>query len=210
MAEYRRLGSFGHDVLEKQIRKNRMKVSWPPTEETGWQITSLQTNKTRIFFPVLPLEQAYFAIRFLTKEPVQLELKTLTSKGLLFEAQPNEWTLFPYCIESHTLGVFWDTLHVSMDCSVEIASFQWNLRQYRMRVLVNEDGEMVYAYKYNKNGHLISLLPYEGKPYTATEDGYILRTKELKSSAELFSQGKVFRTKPPLRKNGLQEETTYE
>jgi hypothetical protein len=194
-----------------------MKVSWPPTEETGWRITSLQTNNKTIFFPVLPLEQAYFAIRFGTNEPVQLELKTLRSKSFLFEAQPNEWTLFPYCIESHTLGTFWDTLDVSIDCTVEIASFQWNLRQYRMRVLLNEDGYMICAYKYNKKGHLMSMMAYEGQPYKASEDGYILLPNQLKSSAELFPQGRVFSTKKlpdegyfPWRKNGLQEKTAYE
>jgi len=194
-----------------------MKISWPPTEETRWRITSLHTQKKRFFLPVLPLEQAYFAIRCLTEEPIQLELNTRNSKSFLFEAKPNEWTLLPYPIESHTLEVFWDSIEVSSECSLELASFQWNLRQYRMRVLLNEEGYMISAYKYNKNGHLMSMLPYEGEPFTASEDGYILHPNWLKTSAELFPLGRVFSTKKwpedryfPWRKNGEQQETSYE
>jgi hypothetical protein len=194
-----------------------MKISWPPEEETGWRITSLQTQNNRLYLPVLPLEQAYFAVKFHTKEVIKVELKTLTSKSFFFEADPNEWVLLPYAIESHTLGVFWDTFELSAECSVELASFQWNLRQYRMRVLLNQEGYMICAYKYNKNGQLISLLAYEGKPHKASEDGYILRPQQLKTSAELFPTGRVFSTKKypegryfPWVKNGAQEEKTYE
>jgi len=194
-----------------------MKVPWPPTEETGWRITSLKTHKQQLFFPVLPLEQAYFAIRFLVEKPLTLELKTQTTKAFVFQANPHEWTMFPYLIESHTLGEFWETIEVPIDCTVEIASFQWNLRQYRMRVLLNEEGYMICAYKYNKNGKLMSMLSYEEQPYRASEDGYILRPRQLKASAELFSLGKTFSTKkfPESRyfvwaKNGTQEEKTHE
>jgi hypothetical protein len=194
-----------------------MKISWPPEEETGWRITSLKSQTHHFYLPVLPLEQAYFAIRFRAEQPIKAELKTVTPKSFFFEAKPDEWTLLPYAIESHTLGVFWDTLEVSTECSVELASFQWNLRQYRMRVLLNEDGYMICAYKYNKNGQLMSMLPYEEKPFNATEDGYILRPRQLKSSAELFGSGRVFSTKKlpegryfPWAKNGTEEKATYE
>jgi hypothetical protein len=195
-----------------------MKIPWPPEEEVGWRITSLKTHKQQLFFPVLPLEQAYFAIRLLADKPLDLELKTQTTKSFVFQAQPNKWTLLPYVIESHTLGEFWESLHVPVNCSIELASFHWNLRQYRMRVLLNEEGYMICAYKYNKNGQLMSMLPYENKPYyKTTEDGYILRPRQLKSSVEFFSLGWEFVTKKlpegryfPWMKNGTQEEKTYE
>lgn len=194
-----------------------MKIPWPPEEESGWRITSLKTQKQQLFFPVLPLEQAFFAVRLRTEKPQDLELKTQTTKSFIFEANPNEWTMLPYVIESHTLGEFWNYLHVPIDCTVELASFHWNLRQYRMRVLLSEEGYMICAYKYNKNGQLMSMLSYEDKPYRASEDGYILRPRQLKSSAELFALGKTFSTKKlpesryfPWMKNGAQEEKTYE
>lgn len=194
-----------------------MKVPWPPTEETGWRLTPLKTNTKRIFLPVLPLEQAYVAIRCLTQDPVQVELTTRTSRSFLFEIPAAEWTVLPYPIESHTLGVFWDTLNTSIECTIEIASFQWNLRQYRMRVFLNEEGYMICAYKYNKNAQLISQLPYEDKPFKATEDGYVLYPKQVKASAELFGLGREFCTKKlpedryfPWRKNGAKEKATNE
>jgi hypothetical protein len=218
MASSRRVGPFGDDVLRKYFKgAKKMKIPWPPEEETGWRITSLQTHKKILYFPVLPLEQAYFAIRLQTEQLLELELETQTTKLFLFQAKPKEWTVLPYVIESHTLGEFWDSLRVPLDCTIELASFHWNLRQYRMRVIVDQEGYMTCAYKYNKNGQLISLLAYENKPYRASEDGYILRPQQLKSSAELFSLGKVFPTKKlpegryfPWLKNGTQEETTHE
>lgn len=196
-----------------------MKLPWPPAEEKDWSLTTLQTRQVH-YLPVLQLHHAYLAFRILgPEEPITLTLNTETSRHFILHANPNEWTLFPYPLESHAVGCFWDTLQTSVPCKVELAAFEWNLRQFRMRVLLDSEGYMMCAYKYNKNGQLITFVAYQDKPFVLSEEAYYFLPLFLRNlpPTQLHATGSQLPVKRlpegrcfPWMKNGTQEQATYE
>lgn len=175
-----------------------MKFSWPPNEEQGWTFYTEKTKNNTLFFPLLPLHQAFLAIQSInTQEPITLFLRTNTSKDFTLILQPNEWTHLPYAIESHLITELYKYIETDKPCSIVLASYHWNLRQFRMRAYLASDGNMVFALKYNKNTQLISMPAYDNNGLLLSEDCYIcpLLQEMPKKQVHLVSAKTVLPTK---------------
>lgn len=151
-----------------------MKFKLPPSEDHGWTIYNEKATKNNYFFSILPHSEAFLAIFIEANEPVELLLKTKSPRHIQFIVQPNTWTLLPYALESYLLGSFFEALEFSKaNIKFQLASYQWNVRQYRMKAYLDSKGDMLFVLKHNKNGQIICLPAYDDKGYEVSEDCYV-------------------------------------
>lgn len=150
-----------------------MKFSWPPDETKGWTIYTEKTDQNIVYFPLLPLHQAFLAVQTNTETPLTLFLRLRTAKEFVLTLQPKQWTYLPYAIEGHMIGELYTYIETDKPCTLNLASYHWNLRQFRMRAYVDSQNNMLMAIKYNKNSQLMSMLAYDNNGLLLSEDCYV-------------------------------------
>lgn len=150
-----------------------MKFSWPPSEDNGWTIYTEQAQKNTNFFPILPIHQAFLAVKTNAEIPITLFLRTRTAKEFVLNLQPKQWTYLPYAIEGHMIGELYTHLETDKPCKLDLGAYHWNLRQFRMRAYLDSEKNMLFAVKYNKNSQLMSMLAYDNNGLVLSEDCYV-------------------------------------
>lgn len=185
-----------------------MKITWPPSEQSGWSIEQniLQKEKNKIFFPFFRHDTVLLAILIITEKDIQTNVKAkahLRSNNYLsFKIQTNQWTYLPYPVESHAADTFWS--HIELPSDLEIKSyewgfFSWNERLFRMRALITENNQLIAAYRINKKGQVISFIPIKDEEFTFTEDALLLpQVKQINSQSILLQSARTkIETKKP-------------
>lgn len=152
-----------------------MKFSWPPSEQKGWQIQTIKQKEKTFFLPLQKHSDLLLALRVLSKGQKNLEIPVGQQKSFTLQIQPEEWLMLPFPIEQHAIGPVWDSLVFdSENIQLELAYHPWASRVFRMRALLNEDEEMLFAYRINKNGQTILYFPFEGRELKLAEDAYLI------------------------------------
>jgi len=155
-----------------------MKIPWPPSEQTGWLIETYKEKTTRFFFPPQKHNHPLFAFRI--NHMTEVTVSACTQTKFIIKANVNEWTMFPYLIEAHAIGPVWESMEIGLsNGTVELAYYPWQSRMFRMRVLTDEDENMVIAYRVNKNGQTIASTSYQNKPLVLAEDAYVIPPTDL-------------------------------
>lgn len=182
-----------------------MKITWPPSDQSGWQIEPKTQKKdnNKIFFPFFRHDQVLLAIR-VKGEQTNFAAKAWLQqqKYLEFTVNTNEWTALPYPVESHAADTFWS--HIELESEVEINSYEWgfyswNERLFRMRALITLDNILLAAYRINKNGQVISFIPIKDEQMTFTEDALLLpKVENINRQSILLQSAKTkIQTKKP-------------
>jgi hypothetical protein len=157
-----------------------MKITWPPSEHDGWSIEEKNEPKNIFYFPFFRHDTVLLSINIINYEfNDSIKAKVFLQNGNYFDfvISYNTWTPLPFPIETHANGTFWS--HITVDSSnrpfqIEWGFFPWNQRQFRMRGLIDENGVLLGAYRFNKNGQLITFIPIKDEQMTLPEDTILL------------------------------------
>jgi len=176
-----------------------MRFTWPPSEQSGWDIRifhQTEKDKKTFFLPLQNEGHLLLAVRILAKETIDsLEIPIAYKKYFSVEIKMNEWTMLPFPIEQHAIGPVWETLELpTEEYTVELGYFPWTTRHFRMRALVDSEGEMLFAYRINKKGQTNIYLAPKDHLMTLPEDAYIIPPTHLindKSILLVSSQSKI-------------------
>jgi hypothetical protein len=175
-----------------------MRFTWPPSEQSGWDIqTYHQKQKEKPFFlPLQKQDQLLLAIRITAnKSTIPIEIPLVKQKGFTINSMTGEWSMLPFPIEQHAIGCVWETMEVPVDdCVIDLAYFPWTTRNFRMRALVDTEGKMLFAYRINKKGLTDIYMPPKDHVMTLPEDTYIVPPTSLinnKSILLVSSQSKL-------------------
>lgn len=171
-----------------------MRFPWPPSEEESWILQTYKNQKQKTFFlPLQKQDQLLLGVRIQMPEVadiLDMEIPVGNMKAFKIQVRPNVWTTLPYPIEQHAIGTVWEQFDISAsEYTIELAYFPWNTRNFRMRALVDKEGEMILAYRISKKGQTILYMPPKDHIMTLPEDTYILpRTDEMNTkSITLYS-----------------------
>lgn len=182
-----------------------MKITWPPSEPDGWSFDEkIETTKT-LFFPFFRHDKVLLAIKitnFDFEDSIKARIHLTNTNYFDFEIPYNTWTNLPYPIETHANGSFWS--HISLDSSnkpfkISWAFYPWHQRQFRMRGLIDKEGVLLAAYRFNKNGQLMTFVPIKDEQMTLPEDTLLLpETKNINSQSILLQSARTkIQTKKP-------------
>jgi hypothetical protein len=157
-----------------------MKITWPPSEHDGWSIEEKNEPKNIFYFPFFRHDTVLLSIyitNYESNESIKAKIHLLNGSHFEFLIPYNTWTPLPYPIETHANGSFWS--HISVDSSnrpfqIQWGFFPWNQRQFRMRGLIDEDGILLAAYRFNKNGQIMPFIPIKNEQMTLPEDTVLL------------------------------------
>lgn len=185
-----------------------MRFPLPPSEEESWilQTYTVKTQHTQekdqtFFLPLQKQDHLLLALRIRPEkdcESIHLEIPVSESKFFNLQIEPDTWTQLPYPIEQHAIGPVWDRICISLEeYTIELAYFPWTTRHFRMRALVDTEGEMILAYRINKKGQTVLYLPPKDHTMTLPEDTYVIPpTSQINSkSIVLFSAHSHLRVK---------------
>lgn len=184
-----------------------MKFSWPPDETKNWVIDSIKFTNNTYFFSTFPKSKHILLLGYRIVETTtpNLELITPNNKRFLLNTEINKWHMFPWPLEIHVIGTVWSHLESSTkNIKVELAYYPHALRQFYMRALLNKDDEMVYAYRYNKNGHLMCFSPFKTEIMSLPEETLTIPlTEDLsKKGIHLLASKSSLKTKKETLSNG--------
>lgn len=182
-----------------------MRFTWPPSEETGWDIQiyhQTQKDKKTFFFPLQKQDHLLLAIRIEAKEStIQIEIPVAEKKYLPLTAISNEWMMLPFPIEQHAIGAVWEKLELSVEeCRLQLAYYPWTTRNFRMRAMVDSEGNLLFAYRINKKGRTDSYMPPKDHIMTLPEDTYIVPPTNKINEKSIYlvsSQTKIHAKKIP-------------
>jgi hypothetical protein len=157
-----------------------MKITWPPSEHDGWSIEEKKETTNTFYFPFFRHDKVLLAIyirNYDFNESIKAKIHLQNKSYFEFALPYNTWTALPFPIETHANGSFWS--HITVDSSnrpfqVEWGFFPWNQRQFRMRGLIDENGVLLGAYRFNKNGQVITFIPIKDEHMTLPEDTVLL------------------------------------
>lgn len=157
-----------------------MKIPWPPSEHDGWSIEETKETTNIFHFPLFRHDKVLLSIYIRNKDVNEsINAKIYLQNKTYFECiiSYNTWTALPYPIETHANGTFWS--HITLESSntpfqIEWGFFPWSQRQFRMRGLIDETGILVAAYRFNKNGQVITFIPIKDEQMTLPEDTVLI------------------------------------
>lgn len=182
-----------------------MKITWPPSEPDGWSFEEKKEPTKTFFFPFFRFDKVLLAIKITNYEfqdSVKAKLHLTNTNYFDFEIPYNTWTPLPFPIETHANGSFWS--NISLDSSnrpfqVSWGFYPWNQRQFRMRGLIDDEGALIAAYRFNKSGQLMTFIPIKDEQMTLPEDTVLLpQVKQINTQSILLqsSRTKIATKKP--------------
>ena len=191
-----------------------MKITWPPSEPDGWSFEEKKESTKTLFFPFFRHDKVLLAIRITNyefqEEIIKAKIHLTNTQYFEFQIPYNTWTFLPYPIETHANGSFWS--HITLDSSnrpfqITWGLYPWNQRQFRMRALIDETGALLAAYRFNKNGQLMTFVPIKEEQMTLPEDTVLLpQTKQINIKSILLQSSRTkIQTKKPNPEVWLQE-----
>lgn len=168
-----------------------MKFPWPPSEDSGFEIVGplrpekphettpqKKTKENTFFLPVQKQDTLLLAVRIKTNDlsSITLTIPVGGQKAFHLTCKHDEWTMLPYPIESHAIGAVWTTFEMEGEgiYSIDLGYYPWKTRSFRMRCLINDEREILLAYRINKNGQTICYLPPVTSSWKLPEDSYFV------------------------------------
>lgn len=186
-----------------------MKFCWPPDETKNWILESVKLTQSKYFFSTFPKSSHILLLgyRIVENTTPNLRLVTLNKQEFILPNESNTWHMFPWPLEIHAIGTVWSHLEsVNENHTIELAYYPIALRQFYMRALLNEEGEMVFAYRYNKNGKLIWFSPYKTEIMSLPEETLTFppTTQVNAKGIHLLASKSLLKTKKEILSNGTE------
>ena len=186
-----------------------MKILWPPEETKDWILEPVRCIQKKYFFTNFPKPTHIFLLgyRIIESTTPNLELITVDNKRFPLANEPHTWHTFPWPIESHTLCTVWSHIESTTEnLRLELAYYPNSLREYYMRVLLNSEGEMVFAYRYNKNGKLMWFSAYTTETMKLPEEAlsFPLVYQINEKGIHLLARNSLLKTKKEILSNGTE------
>ena len=187
-----------------------MKFSWPPEEEKSWILETIQIKNNKYYFSNFPKPTHIFLLAYRISQTTtpSLDLVAIDNKRFPLKTEFNSWQFFPWPVEIHTIGTVWSHIEsLTENLTLELAYFPNSLREFYMRVLLNSNDEMVFAYRYNKNGKLMWFAAYNDEGIKLPEEALSFPPTGLinQKGIHLLARNSSLKTKKEILSNGVQQ-----